>query len=131
VNYPITAICTTLCDHLASALDTKALFSVSCFPFPQPILTHAVPITTAWGYGDPHVNTLDGLTYTFNGLGEYYLMKTTDDAFTLQARTQQAIDSQTGQATYATIYTGFAAAAGPLTDTLTVLSNADRTGNPR
>jgi hypothetical protein len=35
VNYPITAICTTLCDHLASALDTEALFSVSCFPFPR------------------------------------------------------------------------------------------------
>ena len=28
--------------------------------------------------GDPHFTTIDGLTYTFNGLGEYWLVRTRD-----------------------------------------------------
>ena len=44
-----------------------------------------VPI--AWTWGDPHINTLDGRTYTFNGHGEYTLLSLSDQ-FELQARTQ-------------------------------------------
>ena len=40
----------------------------------------------AWTWGDPHINTLDGRMYTFNGLGEYTLVQI-EDQFELQGRT--------------------------------------------
>ncbi|CAH1788959.1 unnamed protein product [Owenia fusiformis] len=67
-----------------------------------------VPPRWSWFWGDPHVRTLDGKTYTFNGLGEYWLIKTTDDYFTLQGRTSKALTSN-GTATKATVFTAFAA----------------------
>ena len=33
--------------------------------------------SVAWGWGDPHINTLDGRAYTFNGWGEYMLANVT------------------------------------------------------
>jgi len=38
--------------------------------------------------GDPHIQTLDNLEYTFNGLGEYWMVKS--KSFELQARTERA-----------------------------------------
>ena len=29
--------------------------------------------------GDPHITTIDGKSYTFNGLGEYWLIHTTPE----------------------------------------------------
>lgn len=40
-----------------------------------------------WGGGDPHITSLDGLSYTFNGLGEYRLMEIDQYQFTMQGRT--------------------------------------------
>ena len=37
-------------------------------------------------FGDPHIVTLDGLKYTFNGRGEFTLIETVDDSFILQGR---------------------------------------------
>ena len=31
---------------------------------------------TAAGYGDPHLITLDGVRYSYSGLGEYVLLQT-------------------------------------------------------
>ena len=42
--------------------------------------------------GDPHIVTLDQFTYTFNGKGEFVLIETDDDSFTLQARMVPAVD---------------------------------------
>ena len=39
-----------------------------------------------WMGGDPHLLTLDGHQYTFNGRGEFILIETRDDRFTLQGR---------------------------------------------
>jgi len=39
-------------------------------------------------WGDPHIQTLDSFEYTFNGLGEYWMIKS--EPFTLQARTERA-----------------------------------------
>lgn len=41
-------------------------------------------------HGDPHISTFDGLTYTFNGAGEFWLLKN-DSAQSLgvQARFEQ------------------------------------------
>ncbi|OCT80632.1 hypothetical protein XELAEV_180274491mg, partial [Xenopus laevis] len=52
-------------------------------------------------YGDPHINTLDGAQYTFNGLGEFILVNIKDEsgnAFTLQGRTART-ENGTGNAT--------------------------------
>ena len=67
---------------------------------------------TVWFWGDPHVRTLDGVDYTFNGLGEYTLALIEDEGerlFELQGRTQRAYNSETEQLSDATFYSGFAA----------------------
>ena len=61
-----------------------------------------------WFYGDPHIRTLDGFEYTFNGLGEYTLIETTHGEFTLQGRTAKVRD-ENGQETDATVFSAFAA----------------------
>ncbi len=47
----------------------------------------------ASGFGDPHISTLDGKEYTFNGLGEYVILKTDRDGFTMLGRTQKTQSS--------------------------------------
>ena len=41
---------------------------------------------TARLFGDPHVVTLDGHKYTFNGKGEFILVESADEGFILQGR---------------------------------------------
>lgn len=43
-----------------------------------------------WLWGDPHIVTLDGKNYTFNGLGEYTMVDVQEGMFQLQARTKLA-----------------------------------------
>ncbi|XP_064522242.1 mucin-4 isoform X2 [Pseudopipra pipra] len=64
-----------------------------------------VPPTLAGAFGDPHITTLDGLTYTFNGLGDFVLLLASNaqTSFVLQGRT-----AQTGTA-QATNFVAFAA----------------------
>ena len=59
-------------------------------------------------YGDPHIRTLDGLGYTFDGLGEYTLIATTANTFILQGRTARAVDGD-GKEMQATVFSAFAA----------------------
>ncbi|KAI0231036.1 Mucin-like protein, partial [Lamellibrachia satsuma] len=66
------------------------------------------PLFLGWSYGDPHIHTLDGFQYTFNGLGEYTLVETTNKNFTLQGRTAKARDAN-GTETDATVFIAFAA----------------------
>ncbi len=72
------------------------------------------------------MKTLDGLEYTFNGLGEYTLIQTSGGNFSLQARTGRALGKD-GQETRATIFTAFAAADRD-SDTFQVQLNAPRNG---
>ena len=44
-------------------------------------------------YGDPHIVTLDGHKYTFNGKGEFTLIETEDDFFNLQGRMVEITDN--------------------------------------
>ena len=59
-------------------------------------------------YGDPHIVTLDGLKYTFNGKGEYVLIETVENIFTLQGRMVQAEDTD-GNAVDATVFSALVA----------------------
>ncbi|KAM9544223.1 mucin-4 isoform 1-T1 [Guaruba guarouba] len=64
-----------------------------------------VPPTPAGAFGDPHITTMDGLTYTFNGLGDFALLLARDaqTSFVLHGRT-----ARTGMA-QATNFVAFAA----------------------
>ena len=53
-------------------------------------------------WGDPHIQTLDELDYTFNGLGEYWMVKS--ESFELQARTERAWDSNKQPSTAGTVF---------------------------
>ncbi|WAR23702.1 MLP-like protein [Mya arenaria] len=61
-------------------------------------------------WGDPHIRTLDGKTFIFNGLGEYVLLmiRTNKTDVDLQARTKRAVKAD-GSLSQATIFTAFAA----------------------
>ena len=61
---------------------------------------------TAQGWGDPHMNTIDGRKYTFNGLGEYVLIRQNNTNFEFQGRTELAPNSG------ATIFSAFALREG-------------------
>ncbi|XP_072266268.1 uncharacterized protein [Pyxicephalus adspersus] len=67
-----------------------------------------IPPSLGWLFGDPHISTLDGVQYTFNGLGEFTLVNVRDEnntlMFTLQGRTGRA-----GNGTQATNFIGLAA----------------------
>ena len=43
--------------------------------------------------------SLDGLNYTYQGVGEFWLLQSKDNNVTVQGRTAQAIDQTTGQPT--------------------------------
>ena len=57
------------------------------------------------GRGDPHIITMDGRAYSFNGIGEYYHVKSPH--FTMQTRLKLA-KSFDGRAPKATVYGGLA-----------------------
>jgi len=56
----------------------------------------------AWFWGDPHFTTLDNFTYTFNGLGEYVLLRAPGENVEFQARTTLVPSSN------ATVFSAFA-----------------------
>ena len=47
-------------------------------------------------FGDPHIITSDGFSYTFNGLGEYLFTKVGDGDTIIQARTERVVNSDGG-----------------------------------
>ena len=67
-----------------------------------------VMLPIACMYGDPHLVTLDGYKYTFNGKGEFTLIGHKDDIFTLQGRMVEAEDSS-GLPARATVFSAIAA----------------------
>ena len=86
----------------------------------------------AFFWGDPHIVTVDGKQYTFNGLGEYeYMLAQIDDEqvnetaqlIELQARTAKAIDKD-GKQIDATVFVAFAG-RNQANDTFHVALNTD------
>nr|KAG5698733.1 hypothetical protein BaRGS_008507 [Batillaria attramentaria] len=72
--------------------------------------TTRIPFRFSFTWGDPHIKTLDGGEYTFNGYGEYILitMTTASVSFTVQGRTGLA-ETESGTVTNATVFTAFGA----------------------
>ena len=49
---------------------------------------------TALAAGDPHIVTLDGYEYSFNGVGDYYLVHDEASSLAVQVRAVQALDDK-------------------------------------
>ena len=64
----------------------------------------------AFLFGDPHIVTLDGKAYTFNGAGEYVIIDALNKAFLVQARSEPAERVDGGQPV-GTVFTAIAAKA--------------------
>jgi hypothetical protein len=62
-------------------------------------------LCTGWIFGDPHIKTLDGLAYDYNGVGEYWPIKS--PVLQVQACTSQATDAVSDVPGNASIYTAF------------------------
>lgn len=61
-------------------------------------------------YGDPHIVTLDGFKYTFNGMGEFTLIQTPGSQFTLQGRMEvPVLGPNPGTDIPATVFTAIVA----------------------
>ena len=88
--------------HLPSSLPFSALLS---------------PLSTAWLIGDPHFITLDSLRYTFNGHGEFTLIETPDDSFTLQGRMVPLPNTR------ASIFSAIVAKVGPTGDRIQIVAS--------
>jgi len=54
--------------------------------------------------GEPHFGTSDGLRYTFNGLGEYWLLKSSSTE--IQVRTDRAWNSTNQPSITGTVFSG-------------------------
>lgn len=52
---------------------------------------------SGWFWGDPHIITTDGLSYTFNGQGEYLFTKIGHNDTVIQARTERVKLDDGGQ----------------------------------
>ncbi|XP_055896102.1 sushi domain-containing protein 2-like isoform X1 [Biomphalaria glabrata] len=71
------------------------------------------PPSAAQAAGDPHIETLDRFNYTFNGLGEFVLLREKNNSGALiQVRTSQATDALGAQQN-ATVFTAVAMMASP------------------
>ncbi|XP_048752938.2 protein mesh-like [Ostrea edulis] len=84
-----------------------------------------IPPRPAGANGDPHIKTLDGLGYNFNGLGEFFFMLSKNASFESQMRFEQAKNSD-GIAVQASVCTSFVARVTNTTDTVEVRLNSIR-----
>lgn len=83
-------------------------------------------ILTGSLFGDPHILTLDGLEYTFNGLGEFTMIKV--DNFTLQGRMVQAVDDD-GELVQGTVFSAIVAEDSTSESIIRVQFQMDANGN--
>ncbi|XP_043926724.1 mucin-4-like [Protopterus annectens] len=75
---------------------------------PKVTCTNYISPSIKTAYGDPHFTTLDGKSFTFNGLGDFILVNATDEntSFILEGRTNQTSgDSYTSFIDVAAQYT--------------------------
>ncbi|KAH9509815.1 hypothetical protein Btru_045273 [Bulinus truncatus] len=75
--------------------------------FPDMKCSLNVTFFTTNDYGDPHITTLDGVSYSMNAWGEFILLQSSEHKFMLQGRTSRV--QSKGQLLNATVFTAFAA----------------------
>ncbi|CAG2228191.1 unnamed protein product [Mytilus edulis] len=110
---PTTDLVPVVFAAITSGGGVPSLESSRCCVRPVGFCYRQSPFGIFFTFGDPHVDTLDGFQYTFNGWGEYTMMKIENEnvTFEIQARTDLAT-SKNGtelKKINATIFSGFAA----------------------
>ncbi|XP_078604865.1 sushi domain-containing protein 2-like [Branchiostoma floridae x Branchiostoma japonicum] len=75
-------VCCMLSDNCDLYFELRPANDGTGYIFPWP----------AWTFGDPHFITLDGVSYTFNGAGEFLLLDVNNGEFRVQARMEQLVD---------------------------------------
>ncbi|WP_044171896.1 VWD domain-containing protein [Flectobacillus major] len=90
------------CDTGGGAMDALADAACQCNPDDKDIPEENKPANSA---GDPHIRTLDGLGYSFQGFGEFIATKASNDNLEIQVR-QQPWQNSTN--TLATVNTALA-----------------------
>ncbi|XP_069105595.1 sushi domain-containing protein 2-like [Argopecten irradians] len=83
-----------------------------------------VPNILAQNFGDPHFVTPDGLTYTFNGVGEFVLFRTKSKTFETQVRMQPFIANNDKRGS---LITSIVLKAINVSDTVEIKLNSIRT----
>ncbi|XP_061188889.1 protein mesh-like [Saccostrea echinata] len=84
-----------------------------------------IPPRPAGANGDPHLKTLDGFGYNFNGLGEFHFIVSRNMSFESQIRFEQAKRSN-GAVVDASICTSFVAHVSNTTDKVEIILNSIR-----
>nr|XP_022323644.1 protein mesh-like [Crassostrea virginica] len=87
-----------------------------------------VPPRPARTNGDPHITTLDGYSYTFNGVGEFFYMKTMDETFHSHIRFEQ-FQKENGELVDASVCTAFASQHFNTSGVIEVRLNSIRTAD--
>jgi hypothetical protein len=114
----------------AADVGREGHFNVQVAPAPDadPACTwnyniHVVSSVPVGGWGDPHMTTVDGVNYDFQGAGEYTALK--KDNFEIQTRQRPVstvgpggVNEHTGLASCVSIYSGVAARIGSNTVSL-------------
>lgn len=67
-----------------------------------------IVLLSGWFFGDPHIATLDGFKYSFNGLGDYVMLTTPDKSHILHGKTVRPPYKDTNRLSNATVFSGFA-----------------------
>eukprot|EP00794_Sanderia_malayensis_P020653 gene20653-22694_t len=108
-------------SRIEAQIDDTAAFDYCCrksslcdlYKKKRPMPIHGFyrpPLRTIF-WGDPHITTLDGFTYTFNGIGDYVLLEIKNSTeFTIHTRLCKAevLANSTTRESAATVYCGFA-----------------------
>ncbi|XP_060077303.1 sushi domain-containing protein 2-like [Ylistrum balloti] len=82
------------------------------------------PPKAAQAAGDPHLTTLDGKNYTFNGLGDFILVEDISNGVVVEVRSVQAQDMK-GNYQNASIFSGVAMTTRGVSDVIEVYSDTD------
>ncbi|XP_045194321.2 sushi domain-containing protein 2-like [Mercenaria mercenaria] len=77
------------------------------------------PPSPAQAAGDPHLVTLDGKSYSFNGVGDFYLVTDQNSSIVIQVRAEPARDNN-GELQNATVFSSIAVAMPLSSDTVEI-----------